>query len=153
MYDGVQLFKFSICFKNFKWIRSIVSIFSKPHTSHPYNNTGITTLSKRSNWHSTGKLNCLIFLMTSYIAFCACSHRCVLGFFERPWTWKNNSKVFELIHTCSFYRSQTSYYVSLSCTYAEYSSRSLWKNNQCFNCSMLKILRICLISATYFSNE
>ena len=39
------------------------SRFSKPHTSEPCNKTGTTTLSKRSNWHSSGKLNSLIFLI------------------------------------------------------------------------------------------
>ena len=40
------------------------SRFSTPHTSEPYtcNKTGTTTLSKRSNWHSSGKLISLIFL-------------------------------------------------------------------------------------------
>ena len=61
MYAGVELFKFNTYFKNVKCNRSMRSRFSKPHTSEPYNKTGITTLSKRSSWHSSGKLNSLIF--------------------------------------------------------------------------------------------
>ena len=49
------------------------SRFSKPHTSEPCNKTGTTTLSKRSNWQSSGKLNSLIFFNYTYMAFCACS--------------------------------------------------------------------------------
>ena len=61
MFAVVELFKFNTYFKIFKCNRSMRSRFSKPHTSDSYNKTGITTLSKRSNWHSSGKLNSLIF--------------------------------------------------------------------------------------------
>ena len=53
MYAGVELFKFNTYFKNFKWNRSMRSRFSKTHTYEPYIKTCTTTLSKRSNWHST----------------------------------------------------------------------------------------------------
>ena len=49
MYAGVELFKFNIYFKIFKCNRSMRSRFSKPHTTEPYNKTGTTILSKRSN--------------------------------------------------------------------------------------------------------
>ena len=56
--------------------------FSYPHISHSYISTGNTTLSNKSNWQLIGRLNSLIFLITSYIVFglsqrsvnCLCRH-------------------------------------------------------------------------------
>lgn len=50
-------------FQVFKCKRFIILSLSYAHTSQKYNTTGTATSSKRSEWHSTGSLNSLSFLI------------------------------------------------------------------------------------------
>ena len=49
MNDGVDLFSVKISFKNFKRIRSLISLFPNPHSSQPYKRIGLMVLSNKSD--------------------------------------------------------------------------------------------------------
>ena len=72
-------FNLNIYYKNFKWTLSITSQFPNPHTSVPYNSTGLIVLSKSSSCMSCGKLKALIFFKSENNALFACSAMCYLA--------------------------------------------------------------------------
>jgi hypothetical protein len=60
------------------WTNAAISLLPIPHISQPYNNTGFTILSKKSNWHYSGQ-NYVVVKNQNYQLLCTnCVSKCQL---------------------------------------------------------------------------